>query len=152
MNFKNDFKLWVKGRPRRPLFRAGLVLVLFLLQPRFPASEAACSCNSAVPPCESPFATAGNVSEASDSPNCPKTARADCPCCLVCAGQLGDPCGQSEPCDSSSSLVCLDGRCQKGKTCHFLALWHYEILRSFTSVMTQTRELGSHILRWDLVT
>ena len=115
MNLKNDFKFLAKGRPRRWIFRAGVVLVLFLLQPRFPASEAACSCNSSVPPCESPFAAASNVSSASAGPDCPKVARSDCPCCFVCAGKLGDPCGQAEPCDSSSSLVCLDGRCQKGK-------------------------------------
>ena len=50
---------------------------------------------------------------------CVKIARNDCPCCMVCAGQLGQPCsGSNAPCDVTNHLVCDQDtrRCKKGRT------------------------------------
>jgi len=115
IDFKNDFKVFFKRRHRQqanPHWPPGLGLVLLLLLCTFQESKAACSCDSSVPACESPF---NNPSTGQAGPNCPKAARPDCPCCFVCAGQLGESCSSSEPCDPALGLVCNDGKCQKGK-------------------------------------
>ena len=121
MNFKNDLKVFFKRRQRRPLTTTtttksvGFVLVCLLLLSRFQESKAACSCDSSVPACESPFTSGSSPSTDQAGPNCPKVARSDCPCCFVCAVQLGQSCSSSEPCDPALGLVCNDGKCQKGK-------------------------------------
>ena len=91
---------------------AGVVLIL-LLQTAPLEIQGACSCDSSVPPCQNTVSSSSNGTTALSS--CNKVARDDCPCCFVCAGQLGDTCSQAQPCDPSHSLVCKEKGCQKGK-------------------------------------
>ena len=74
-----------------------------------------CQCDG--PPClEAPQRTPTGS-------ECIKVPRPDCPCCLVCGHQEGEPCDDlSQPCDLSSRLFCntTSGLCQKGKTRLFL--------------------------------
>ena len=72
-----------------------------------------CDCASSVPRCK-PLPTQNSGTQTS----CVKVPRTDCPCCLVCAGQLDDPCDpESQPCDTYKGLVCdsTTQHCTKGK-------------------------------------
>ena len=72
-----------------------------------------CDCASSVPICQ-PLPTQNSGTQTS----CVKVPRTDCPCCLVCAGQLDDPCDpESQPCDTYKGLACdsTSQRCIKGK-------------------------------------
>ena len=69
-----------------------------------------CDCASSAPICKPLPAPSSN--------SCVKVPRTDCPCCLVCAGQLQDPCEpNSQPCDSFKGLICdsTTHLCAKGK-------------------------------------
>ena len=73
----------------------------------------ACVCDVSVPACQ----PLPNVTDGGDT--CVKIPRNDCPCCLVCAGQLGQPCsGSNAPCDVTNHMVCDPdtARCKKGRT------------------------------------
>ena len=75
-----------------------------------------CVCDVSVPSCQ-PLPPPSNNTDGDDA--CVKIPRNDCPCCLVCAGQLGQPCsGSNAPCDVTNHLVCDQdtARCKKGKT------------------------------------
>ena len=77
------------------LFLAAIVSVPF-------ANGQQCDCASSVPKCKPLPAQNSGL----DSP-CKKVPRSDCPCCLVCAGQLDDPCyPESQPCDTYKGLIC----------------------------------------------
>ena len=72
-----------------------------------------CDCASSVPICK-PLPTQSS----SSGNSCVKVPRTDCPCCLVCAGQLHDPCDRdSQPCDIFKGLICdsTTRLCAKGK-------------------------------------
>ena len=88
------------------LFLAAIVSVPF-------ANGQQCDCASSVPKCRPLPAQNSGL----DSP-CKKVPRSDCPCCLVCAGQLDDPCyPESQPCDTYKGLICdsTTEKCVKGK-------------------------------------
>ena len=103
----------MKSRPSRTmsviigwLFIAAVVSVPFV-------NGQQCDCASSVPKCRPLPAQNGGL----DSP-CKKVPRSDCPCCLVCAGQLDDPCyPESQPCDTYKGLICdsTTEKCVKGK-------------------------------------
>ena len=89
-------------------------LTIAFIMPPFVEGQQ-CNCASSVPACK-PLPEHGSSSENS----CVKVPRADCPCCLVCAGHLHEPCNRdSQPCDISKGLVCDsdNGLCKKGKPC-----------------------------------
>jgi hypothetical protein len=113
---------------------AGVVLILVLLGST-PGTQGACSCNSSVPPCESPVTSIGNSS-------CTKVGRPDCPCCQVCAAQLGEPCNQSQPCDSSHSLVCKENSCIKGKQ---KSSWSFYSISVFQNARQLLRYVRRHL-------
>ena len=89
----------------------GLLLASIVTQPVVKGQQ--CDCASSVPICK-PLPTQNSGSENS----CVKVPRSDCPCCLVCAGQLGNPCDpESQPCDTYKGLICdsTTQQCTKGK-------------------------------------
>ncbi|CAG0885188.1 unnamed protein product [Darwinula stevensoni] len=69
---------------------------------------------AATPPsdCECVPSCTGNVTR-SECPNGRVMARPDCPCCVVCARQIGEPCDSSlNPCDNDYGLECSKGTCR----------------------------------------
>ena len=89
----------------------GLLFASIVTQPFVKGQQ--CDCAPTVPKCKPlPNVNLGNQK------TCVKVPRTDCPCCLVCAGQLHDPCdGESQPCDGFKGLICdsTSQLCAKGK-------------------------------------
>ena len=93
---------------------------LFLLTLAVSAAQGQdCVCDVSVPSCQPLRALNQGPGGGQEGQDCVKIPRNDCPCCLVCAGQLGQPCsGANAPCDITNHLVCDPDtqRCKKGKT------------------------------------
>lgn len=88
-----------------PLWALKATLFLLTAMMIIQAEGQQCNCDSSVPPC-------GLLR----SQDCVKTPRSDCPCCLVCAGQIGDACDVvSQPCDVNLLCDSDSKKCKKGK-------------------------------------
>lgn len=48
--------------------------------------------------------------------------RDDCPCCKVCARQIGESCNVQNPCDRQANLICSSGATCEGESNQFIKI------------------------------